>query len=1261
MTQRLVIFRALAILSAVQSIAASQEIVTFIGGTGATTTSQQSWTQPGNWTSGSIPCGPTVLAQINPSGNAGSTLRILYSSASLAGLTGTTNVLNVGAITFPQTLVSSSTTYAIQNNGTSAGTKGTLRFYGVDTTVGDQPRRIILENSTTLSDVAFTQTNQGQEFELNTSGAINVAANTQFSLSTVIRQDGTSRSITKIGDGVLAFAGTGNQSQLSTYSGGFVLEGGVVQWALSGTAGVGTPFGLGPLTMRSGTLRSTGTSGRSINTGVILDGSVTVGSTVPGFTGAITVSSSGNTTIASNSILTIADGGVTDWQQAISGTGSLTKSGGGSLQLSGSSQLSTYSGGFVVDGGIVQWTNSGSAALNTPFGVGRLTLRSGTLRSTGSTSRSVNTSVLIDGSVTLGSTVAGQTGEITVNSAGGSLSTTIARDSTLTIVEGGSTAWHQAVSGSGGLTKDGGGILRFSGVGGDVAYAGNTVVQAGTLVMDGRLTSVGTVTVLAGATLHGSGTITGATTIQAAATLSPGTGPGTLTLGNGTWDGGGNYNWQMLSGSGAVESANAWDLVNASGTLTIAATSGSPFQLNLWTLSGTATDASGTASNFDPAQRGYIWPVASASGAIAGFAADKFVINTSATNGTDGFANDLAGGTFSLTQLGKTLALVFTSTASAPPVITIDVAGGSQTQAQVGWPLLSGTYAVVKGSDGTLVVDQANALAASTTVQGGVLQLAASAALASSRVVPLAGGTVSLTPFLRTTVGGLAANAGGLVDVGNGLVTVVNGLTPTDLVTAIMAGRANGSWTGTSGITSSTAVASIAQGGSGAVGWLDTGNGSLAFAYAVPGDTNLDWQVNVLDAANILTAGKFNAGAPATWAQGDFNYDGVVDVLDAADFINSGFYNQGIYNSSPSSLGQVAAVPEPISMQLLVAAATAAGLRCCWRRKRSFLNGVARMRRGFTLVELLVVIAIIATLIGLLLPAVQSARESARRTGCQNNLKQIGLGLLTYHDGRRQFPGGFVRNPDYSKTTFSGPGWGWATMILPRVEETALFDRLRPTARDLSAAVPEIVSAAQTRIPAFRCPSLPATTDLNEALPSSATAPAFALSTYKGVFGDRNTQASYSDLGSCPNFAGSCINGGNGVFSPGTGIKLKDISDGTSKTVMVGEVPYGPNGTVNSSGTLISYRGAVWAGVIASSAESNVATQQTLRGLLATGAASTEYRPNGTNSNAFGSHHAAGTAFALADGSVRIISSDLDGALLNGIAARNDGTVVDTF
>jgi len=319
--------------------------------------------------------------------------------------------------------------------------------------------------------------------------------------------------------------------------------------------------------------------------------------------------------------------------------------------------------------------------------------------------------------------------------------------------------------------------------------------------------------------------------------------------------------------------------------------------------------------------------------------------------------------------------------------------------------------------------------------------------------------------------------------------------------------------------------------------------------------------------------------------------------------------------------------------------------------------------RGFTLVELLVVIAIIATLIGLLLPAVQSARESARRTSCQNNLKQIGLAMHVYHDGKKQLPSGFLRNSDYSKSTFAGPGWGWGAMILPRIDEAPLFDQLRPTGRDLSATAADIVSLCQTRISAFRCPSCPATSNLNEAIPGNLTAPAFALSNYKGVFGDRNTQVSYTAITPpCSKDAGSCINGGNGMFSAGSGVQFRQVKDGTSKTVMVGEVPYGPNG-VTSGGTLISYKGAVWAGVIAQSAESNVATHQTLRGVNSTGGSEAYYRPNGSGSytTAFSSHHVAGTGFVFADASVRMLANDLDGIVLNRLAARDDGEVVDSY
>src|SRR5499427_9535757 len=97
----------------------------------------------------------------------------------------------------------------------------------------------------------------------------------------------------------------------------------------------------------------------------------------------------------------------------------------------------------------------------------------------------------------------------------------------------------------------------------------------------------------------------------------------------------------------------------------------------------------------------------------------------------------------------------------------------------------------------------------------------------------------------------------------------------------------------------------------------------------------------------------------------------------------------------------------------------------------------SRPRRAFTLIELLVVIAIIAVLVALILPAVQQAREAARRTQCKNNLKQIGIALLNYHTSRDIFPPGYVSTFDGAGND-GGPGWGWAAMILPELEQSPL-------------------------------------------------------------------------------------------------------------------------------------------------------------------------------------------------------------------------------
>ena len=281
-----------------------------------------------------------------------------------------------------------------------------------------------------------------------------------------------------------------------------------------------------------------------------------------------------------------------------------------------------------------------------------------------------------------------------------------------------------------------------------------------------------------------------------------------------------------------------------------------------------------------------------------------------------------------------TLGYVMRTTYAAPPaVIVINVPSGTQTQTQAGYPTLSGSIPVVKTGDGTLVVDQANTLSGSTTVQGGVLRMANATALSASRLVVVAGGTGQVAPQTMTSVASLdLATGNGLLDVTSGGLTILGGMTAPQLVAELLEGRGDGSWTGTSGITSSTAAADIALSAPRAVGWLDNGDGSFTVAYAAPGDTNLDWSIDILDASNFLAFGKFDTGSPATWLEGDFGYDGVVDILDAADFFSTGLYDAGPYNAASGAAG-VAAVPEPATAWGLAAAVVGVAAAVARRRR----------------------------------------------------------------------------------------------------------------------------------------------------------------------------------------------------------------------------------------------------------------------------------------------------------------------------------------
>lgn len=198
-------------------------------------------------------------------------------------------------------------------------------------------------------------------------------------------------------------------------------------------------------------------------------------------------------------------------------------------------------------------------------------------------------------------------------------------------------------------------------------------------------------------------------------------------------------------------------------------------------------------------------------------------------------------------------------------------------------------------------------------------------------------------------------------------------------------------------------------------------------------------------------------------------------------------------------------------------------------------------QRAFTLVELLVVIAIIGILIALLLPAIQAAREAARRISCVNNLKQIGLGLQMYEEGQKCLPAGWTGyRPDSREPFFEGPpGWAWSAHILPFIEQAALYNH------DVHLAVSitdeQNRQARETVIHTYRCPS---DTGLER---TELGGYEVATSNYVGVFGSNELHDAVEAVAS----GGQCM--GNGVFFHNQRIRFREITDGLSRTFLVGE------------------------------------------------------------------------------------------------------------
>jgi autotransporter-associated beta strand protein len=286
---------------------------------------------------------------------------------------------------------------------------------------------------------------------------------------------------------------------------------------------------------------------------------------------------------------------------------------------------------------------------------------------------------------------------------------------------------------------------------------------------------------------------------------------------------------------------------------------------------------------------------------------------------------NLGGGTVNFgTGTSSILALAGPAASVSNPVTigstTGTGAGGAIIDSGSGTLTIAGTIAdrpgnlpgsLVKLGSGTLRLSAANTYGGTTTVRQGTLVVANASAIASAPVSVASSATVAIAPYLDATAKELDLSGGGLVDLTTGRLAVAGGLSATQLVAEIVKGRGDGSWNGTSGITSSSAAADMAASIPRAVGWLDNGDGSVSAAFAAPGDTNIDWSIDILDAANFLALGKFDTGAAATWLEGDFSYDGIVDIQDAADFLSTGLFDAGVYNAAPATSDGIAAVPEP--------------------------------------------------------------------------------------------------------------------------------------------------------------------------------------------------------------------------------------------------------------------------------------------------------------------------------------------------------------
>ncbi len=299
-----------------------------------------------------------------------------------------------------------------------------------------------------------------------------------------------------------------------------------------------------------------------------------------------------------------------------------------------------------------------------------------------------------------------------------------------------------------------------------------------------------------------------------------------------------------------------------------------------------------------------------------------------------------------------------------------------------------------------------------------------------------------------------------------------------------------------------------------------------------------------------------------------------------------------------------------------------------------------RLNSAFTLVELLVVIAIIGILVGLLLPAVQAAREAARRMQCSNNLKQLILAQHNYHDTFKTFTPLYLSKKDAAGTllapdnTINTAAWSWGAAVLPFIEQGNTYnalevgrDPLGPPLTPNALSKPAKVTILQTPIPTFRCPSDTApvlNSDGQRLLPTNIQT---AVSNYVA-----------SNSSFTPYFTGTADY--IGLFIADTGRSFKDMTDGSSNVVALGERRW----QITRSDTNTAY---ITAAALIFGANRRPTTASAPGSVLGCGASRINRSYLLTNANranlGFSSQHTGGAMFAMGDGSVKFIAETIAG------------------